>query len=247
MSLLNSVKKVGKQYGGYAGGVMAGNAQGAYNYFNQPSGGGANTAAARRMRASQYNTEQIGLEHQQEAERQRREAALADFDRAYANPERMAGMEKLYQTQLGDQLTGLQSAYHRNSQQAGLAAARRGRLGSSYDAEQQARLQSGLQQDVMGAEQSSYGQLQSLKLADEQQRLALRRAILSGDPEAAALAQNQAGQYNLQANQITTNAAGAEEARRRHEAEQQQMYGLLGGSLSQIGQGVNNYQTYKYG
>lgn len=215
-----------------------------YDYLHGRGGQGNDPEAQRRAmanRAGAYSAEQIGLEHQTQAEQQRREGALVDLDRAYANPERTAGMERLYSANLGNQVAGLQQGFQQASQHAGLAAARRGRLGSSFDTEQQAGLQHGLQSDVMGAENEAYSGLQNLRQNDEQQHQVLRRALLSGDPQTADALQAQAQGIGLQTGQLFTQQQRDEEARRRGQQQMQQNYATLGNVLSSAGAGVQNY------
>ncbi len=206
-----------------------------------------NPAYQRQQRAGAYSAQQVGLEHDQQAEQQRREGALSELDKAWGSPERMAGMEKLYSTGLQNQVAGLQHGFQQASQHAGLAAARRGRLGSSFDTEQQAGLQHGLQNDILGAENESYGSLQSLKTADENQRQALRHAIMSGDPQAAAAFQAQAQGYGDQTQQLLEKQRLQEEAQRRQEQQQAANYSTLGNVLTSAGGGFTNYMNYSGG
>jgi hypothetical protein len=250
MSLFSGIKRrIGGHAGAALGGALGGGAGlltgGYYDATHQQRPGAPNYGELRRQQAGAYNAAQIGLEQQNEAERQRREQALTELDRGYADPSRMAGMEKLYQANLGNQIAGLQQGFRQQSQKAGLAAARRGRLGSSFDTEQQAGLQHGLQQDIMGAESEAYGGLDRLRQADEAQHQALRRALLAGDPQTAAAMQQQAAGYGMQTQSILEAQRMADEARRRQEQNQQQNYQTLGDVLSSGGAGVQNYFQYR--
>ncbi len=209
----------------------------------------SNRASAQQSRRSHltnvYGAQQDVITQQQQAEDARRNAALADLDRGYASPGRMAGMENLYKANLGNQVAGLQRGFHQASQHSGLAAARRGRLGSSFDTQQQAGLQNGLRQDVMGAENESYGGLESLRQNDEAQHQALRRALLAGDPQTAGAFQSEAAGYGLQTQNILNDQRQREEERRRQQEQMSANYSTLGNVLSSAGSGVQNYYQYK--
>lgn len=235
---------------GAIGGMGIGQLGGAlYDQYGRMTRGSPapNYGAARRARAGAYNAEQIGLEHQNEADRQQRESALSSLDQAYASPERMAGMEKLYGANLNSQIQGLQSGYNTASQKSGLAAARRGRLGSSTDTETQAKLGNNFQSDVMNAESQSYGGLDALRTNDENAHQALRRAILAGDPQTAAALQSQAQGYSDQSQQLLQQQQRDAEARQRQQQQQQGNYDLAGNLMINAGQGYTNYNNYRYG
>jgi hypothetical protein len=106
-------------------------------------------------------------------------------------------------------------------------------------------LQHGLQQDVAGAENESYGNLQAMKTADEQQRLALRNAILSGDPQTAAALQAQAQGSALQTQGLLQRQMDQAQATQRREQEMRDKYNLMGDVATSVGKGYEGYTSYQ--
>lgn len=245
MGLFDSVKKVAKTGGGFVGGVMPGMAQMGYNALT--AGSGKLPPNGRVARIGAYNEQQIALEHQREAERLKREQALGDLDKAFADPSRTAGREAQYGANLNNQLQGLQYDFNQNSQHAGLSAARRGRLGSSYDQEVQGGLQAGLQSNIAGAQQASYGQLQALQQNDIGQHEALRRSILAGNPQEAQLYGLEARNYGDLSAQMLQRAQDEAEARRIRDAGRYANYQAAGDTLSSFGSGIRNGYGYYNG
>lgn len=246
MGLFSSIKKHAGALGGAATGGLANIGIGAaFDYARGQGGGpGPGRRAALRARAGVYNGQIIQGEHERDAENAQRQTALGDLDRAYTDPSRTAGREAVYAGNLQNQLAGLQYGYGQASQHAGLAAARHGRLGSSYDASQQGALRSDLQNNVMGAEANSYGQLDALRTNDENAHQAMRRSILAGDPQTAAAYNAQALQYGNDSQQL--NQRAQQDAYNRQIRDQQRSlnYTAAGDTLGSIGGGVRNYYGY---
>lgn len=166
-----------------------------------------------------------------------RAGALGSLEAGYGN--RQAGYDQAYNANLSNSLAGLGAQYQQGMQHNALENARRGRRGSSYDAEQQAGLQYGYQSGAANAANDAYGYSQQLQDADFAQQQALRRAILSGDPQSAAAYQAQAAGANNQAQAISGMSA--------LDARQRQLNQLYGNAQSQqIGGYANAGANYVY-
>lgn len=139
-----------------------------------------------------------------------RGSALSSLEAGYGN--RQGSYDQAYDANLRDSLAGLGAQYQRGSQQAALQNAKRGRTGSSYAAETQAGLQDQYRTGAANAANDAWGYSQQLGDADFQQQQALRRAILSGDPQSAAAYQAQAAGANNQSTALAgMNALGQQQ------------------------------------
>ncbi len=175
---------------------------------------GARDAAMRTQLMNQQNALEFAYQQRQREMADQREAregvraqALSQVDQAYAAPSREAGYTNAYDTRLNDSMVGINQNYQYGSQQAGLAAAKRGRLGSSTDAEHQAALRSSLQLSTAGATTDAQSYSDAMRANDYAQHEALRNAILSGDPQTAAQYQQMAAQSNQQSGQLSQQSA----------------------------------------
>ncbi len=167
--------------------------------------------------------------------------ALGAVESGYGN--RQGAYDDAYNANLKSALTGLGQQYQQGSQQAALQNAKRGRTGSSYDAETQAGLQDRYRSGAMNAANDAYGYSQQLSDADMAQHQALRRAILSGDPQSGAAYQAQAAGANNQSAALAGMSALDQRQRQVNElygnAQSQQLggYGNAGANYVYATQG----------
>lgn len=197
--------------------------------------------AGQEKRDFQYARRQQLLKQYQGEDDAARNQALGSIESAYANPQRAASYDQSYQSRLGDALAGINQQYQGQSQQTSLAAAAKGRLGSSYDAETQARLRGGAQMSALGAQGDASDYANGLRDTDYAQAQAMRRSMLSGDPQSAAAYQGMAAQSAGQASALSGQATLADRQRLLNQAygnAQSQQYGGLANAAAG---GVQSY------
>jgi len=215
--------------------------------YNRPEAVAARAALAalpgqqEAQRTLAYNQQGVDQARRGAEEDARRNNALSELDAAYANPNRTTARNQLYDAQLGDQVAGLQYGFGQQSQKAGLNAARRGRLGSSYDAETQGGLQAGLQGNVMAAQNQAANQRSNMEAQDRQQHEQLRRSIMGTNGLQTAANQQLGYSYGQESEGILRQAQN--DARLRQESDQDRLrnYQTVGNVAGSVGRGVYNY------
>lgn len=192
-------------------------------------------------REQDYNAQASNLDAYKYQDDAARGKALTSLDSGYGN--RGDSYQQAYDANLKSALSGLGAQYQQGSQQSALQNAKRGRTGSSYAAETQAGLQDQYRTGAMGAANDAWGYSQQLSDTDYQQQQALRRAILSGDPQSGAAYQAQAAGANNQASSLAGMSALSQ--------QQRQINQLYGNAQSQqlggYGQAGANYVNSRYG
>lgn len=178
---------------------------------------------------------------QQYSDNQDRQQTLGALDRAYQSPERMAARNAQYDASLANDVAGINYNYGQQSQAAGLNAVRSGRLGSSTNAETQAGLASNAQMSTVNAQQKAADQKAALQDQDRQQYEALRRALLSGDPQAAQQYQAQAQGSSDAINRILQGSAADDRQRLLNAMGLQNTVNLAGNVANAGATGVYGY------
>jgi hypothetical protein len=141
---------------------------------------------AKRQRARDYSAKLDQLSGEQLIEDNARNDALAAVDDPLSLANDEAEIEGAYEADIGNRYAGLAEDFGRSSQNQGLAAARRGVLGGSNDAEQGADLAAGFQSRLIDADQAALGRSSNDRRAREDSRSSLRRSILTGDAAQSA-------------------------------------------------------------
>jgi hypothetical protein len=201
-----------------------------------------------RTREKLYSDYQGQQEHQAAIDSQKRQDALDALERGFADPSRAAARYSAYQANLGNEVAQLNKGYHDSSQRASQEAVRRGRLGSSTDAEKQAALSTSLNSGIMGAENAANDQLSALQDQDDQQLQSLRRSLLSGDPQAQQTYRAQAEQASGGIDRILASGAQAQQRREQQAQEQYDRYAMYGGLANAGAAGVYGaYGNPQYG
>lgn len=188
-----------------------------------------------------YGRQQDIYGRQQYADNQDRQQTIDALDRAYQSPERNAARNAQYDTSLANDVAGINYNYGQQSQSAGLNAIRRGQYGSSTDAETQAGLTSNAQMATVSAQQQAANQKSSLEDQDRQQYEALRRALLSGDPQAAQQYQAQAQGSSDTINRILQGSAADDRQRLLNAMGMQNTVNLAGNVANAGASGVYGY------
>lgn len=178
----------------------------------------------------------------EESDRQRNQT-LAALERSYASPARAQARDDNYNAEVGAATTSAQYDYGEQSKADALDMVRRGKLGSSTDAENRAKLHAGTQQRVEQAAAQAGDRRTSLQVQDDTQYQALRRAILSGDPQAAARyqAQAQAGGNNI--DRLLAGGAASDRQRILASMGMANNMELVGGLADAGAAGVNSYYS----
>jgi hypothetical protein len=141
---------------------------------------------AKQQRAQDYYGKMATLDQSQREVDQVRQGALNAVDDPAMIANDNAEVEAGYQGDIGNRYAGLAEDFGRSSQKQGLAAARRGIMGGSNDAEQQADLSAGFQSNLMDASQAALGRSANDYRARADSRSNLRKSILTGDQAQAA-------------------------------------------------------------
>jgi hypothetical protein len=141
---------------------------------------------AKRRRAADYYGQMRKIDSDQDQEDQIRQDALDAVDDPAMLANDNAEIEAGYQGDIGNRYAGLAEDFGRSSQGQGLAAARRGIMGGSNDAEQLADLSAGFQSRLTDASQAALGRSANDYRARADSRSSLRRSILTGDAAQAA-------------------------------------------------------------
>lgn len=188
-----------------------------------------------------YQNKKEFLDELRAREDEQRSESLVNLERAYGGAGREQGYNQAYQSRLGGALSGLAADYQKDTQGTSLAAARRGRLGSSFDAEQQAGLQHNLRMGTVAASNDAYDYAQGMRDTDYTQHQALRRSLLSGDPQSAAYYQGMAGNATAEAGRLSQQAALADRQRQYNEAYGNAQSQTLGSYGTSLANGVYSY------
>lgn len=159
--------------------------------------------AQARARKEAYDKNQRMMFARGQDAKQRRESLLSDLSSAFDAPGRVREREEAYQSLLGQGQAEAKAGYDDRFRKEGLSLARRGILGGSVDAEAQARGVADYSQNLLGVENAANVERENMRRSDESRLTNLRRAILSGNPQAeqAIIAQlqgenNQAGRLS---------------------------------------------------
>lgn len=155
--------------------------------------------ADRARRALGYQDEIDKLDTLQSGQDADRTKALAAFDGSLSDPGFQQELDQGYYADMNNAMAGLDEQYRGASQQQGLRAAKRGVMGGSTDAEQQADLGSQFQLNAMGATNAALGRRSALANSRKRSQSSFRRSILTGDPAQAAQYQSMAANENQMA------------------------------------------------
>jgi hypothetical protein len=164
-----------------------------------------------------YNQQQ---DQQRLAEDEMRKKAIGALETSFASPQRAASREAMYAADLGSERENLNYGYKNSVRDSSLEALRRGRLGSSVDAEKQSALRNTLNSGLTEAENSANTRRAMSSELDDRQLQQLRRALLAGDPQSEQDYRAQAQQSQGELDRYL--AGGQREQRDRERAAQDQ-------------------------
>jgi len=189
---------------------------------------------ANNQRNYQYENYNQQQGQQRLAEDELRKKAIGALETSFASPQRAAGRESMYAADLGAERENLNYGYKNAVRDSSLEAVRRGRLGSSVDAEKQSGLRNTLTSGLTEAENSANTRRSTSAELDDRQLQQLRRALLAGDPQSEQEYRGQAAQSQAELDRYL---AGGQRDRRDREMAAQQQYerNSLWGNLANAG------------
>ena len=238
---------VGTAVGAVIGGVVGGG----YGVVKKFTGGHGGKARAQNFAYQQmvagnkrnydYENYNQQLGQYQSWEDEQRKNAISALDKSFASPQREASREAMYNADLGTERENLNYGYKNSVRDASLEAARRGRLGSSVDAEKQSALRGTLVNGLTEAENSANARRSTATELDSRQLQQLRRALLAGDPQSEQEYRGQAQQSQGELDRLI--ASGQRDQRDRERAAQERYdRNAMWGSLANAGAtGVYSY------
>jgi hypothetical protein len=187
-----------------------------------------------QQRAQEYRKRDLGyMQHDEDFQREQSVKAL---ENSYNSGHRERTRQDQYDAEMQTALAGLNQQSNEANGANGKAMARRGVLGGSEDAGNQARIQAGYDAGASSAAATALARKNQAHQADLDQYHNLRRALLSGDPVSAerfsTMAENDArrADRNSTLNDFSTAYSDLSGAGHRDTSQ------AIGGGLTSIGQ-----------
>lgn len=196
---------------------------------------------ADRAREKSYEGFTAGVDRQMGIDDQMRRDALSTLEKGFADPSRARARYDAYDANLGNEIAQISSGYQNSTKRAAQEAVKRGRLGSSTDAEKQSKIGMAARNSVMSAENSAFDQFAALEDQDYRQMQSLRRSLLTGDPQAQQAYRAQAAQTSGQIDRILAQGADAQRRREQAALADMQRYSMYGELMNAGGSAVNGY------
>jgi hypothetical protein len=181
-------------------------------------------------------------EFARQTQEKRRQAAIDALEKGFADPNRTAGRDAIYDSELNNEVQNLKYGYDNSTKATSLEAVRRGRLGSSTDAEKQAGLKNALNTGLVNAEGSASDRRTAISDLDDRQLQQLRRALLAGDPQAEQIYRGQAQGTSQEIDRILQGGAREQRDRELRAQAEYDRYSAWGGLANAGASGV--YSAY---